>query len=37
MIERDGDIPALASLLDELSIARRLGAIDAHARARVAA
>lgn len=37
MIERDGDIPALANLLDELSIARRLGAIDAHARARVAA
>jgi uncharacterized protein (UPF0276 family) len=29
MIERDGDIPPLAQLLDELSIARRLGALNA--------
>lgn len=32
MIERDDDIPPLADLLDELSIARTLGAIDTRAR-----
>ena len=36
MIERDDDIPPLADLLAELSKARRIGAADTRARARVA-
>jgi uncharacterized protein len=32
MIERDAEIPLLSDLLDELSIARTLGAVDARAR-----
>jgi uncharacterized protein (UPF0276 family) len=37
MIERDGHIPPLTELLDELAIARRIGATHAHRRAAVAA
>jgi uncharacterized protein len=36
MIERDDDIPPLADLLEELSMARTLGAINVNARTRVA-
>lgn len=36
MIERDDDIPPLADLLEELSMARRIGAAQKRARAGVA-
>ncbi|MGA7815816.1 DUF692 family multinuclear iron-containing protein, partial [Caballeronia sp.] len=36
MIERDAEIPPLSDLLDELSIARALGAADARARSSTA-